>query len=104
MNKKGIELAVSTLILIVIGIFVLIGLTYAVTKGFGKLQDEVDDKIGVAEYSKIVGDCNLACTNGDKNSFCCQERELAGEKVMCSNALFDLDCELDCSAVSCLND
>ncbi len=100
-NKRGIELAVSTLILIIIGVFILIGLIYAVTMGFGKLKGESESVFDSVEASRVRSECNLACTSGDSLKYCCNDFEISDEKVRCDDERLEIDCSLSCAGVSC---
>ena len=94
-NKRGMELQISTLILIALGIILLIVIVYLLTDGFKKFKRGIDDVSG-AEIDNLKRICDLQCKSESEYSFCCQERELGDEIVTCQDERLDLDCEIDC--------
>ena len=100
-NKKGIELAISTLILIVLGVLILIGLVYAVTRGFDIFQSSTEPFVSTTEVSAVREACSLACVQEDKITFCCEKFKVQGSDIKCSDARLEIDCVLSCEDLSC---
>ena len=101
MHKKGIELAVSTLIVLVLGILILIGLAYVMTGGFKMFKGASQPFIDTTSASAVKQGCLLACTNQDKLTYCCKNYTLDGSKVSCEDKRLEVSCGLHCEGFSC---
>ncbi len=100
-NKKGLELAISTLILIILGIVILIGLLYAVTGGFKKFKSTTDPLLQSVEGSAVKKACEIACQGEDKITYCCKEQSISGTKLKCNDNRLEIECPLRCEGFSC---
>ena len=69
-NKRGLELALSTVIVIVIVILVLVGITYVLTDGFKKFRSATSPFLSTTEAVAIRQVCENACTIDDSRAFC----------------------------------
>lgn len=85
MNKKAFELAMSTLVIIILGILVLIGITYFLTGGFKTLKSSTEPFLDTTQASSIKAGCQLACDNGDKLTFCCEKYPIQKEEIRCTD-------------------
>lgn len=103
MNKKGIELAISTLILIIIGIAVLVGLSYALTGGFKSFKGSTDPLLSASQSSSVKEACKLACTAEDKITFCCKEFNVGSGfgNMTCTNKKLEISCGVNCEGFNC---
>ncbi len=101
MNSKGLEMAISTLIVIVIGLMLLIGLVLFVTGGFERFKKTTNPLIESSEGSAIKEACNLACATEDMLTYCCKDFEANDETLRCDDSRLGVSCELSCAAVSC---
>lgn len=100
-NSKGMEMAISTLILVIIGILVLIGIAYALMGGFKSLKDGTKPFTDTSASSSIKQACSLACDNSDKLTYCCNEYDIDEEKIKCSDSRLELNCALSCEDFNC---
>ena len=100
-NKKGLEMAVSTLIVLVIGILVLIGLAYVLTGGFKSFKNASQTFVDTTTASAIKQGCSLACTSQDKITYCCKKYTIDDEKVMCGDSRLEVACGLTCEGFVC---
>jgi len=91
-NKKGLELAISTLVMIIIGIVVLVAIILAVSGGFENLKSTTDPFLDTTQSSSVKQACTFACENADKLTFCCNEYEVDGEKIGCSDSRLEANC------------
>jgi hypothetical protein len=101
MNRKAIQLAISTLILIIIGILVLIGLAYALTNGFQTFQSSSQPFLDTTQASSIKAACSLACDQTDKLTFCCKEYDIDNSDIKCSDSRLEINCNLNCATINC---
>ena len=101
MNKKGFEIAISMFVLIVIGIFVLIGLILFVRKGFDDLDEGVKPFIESTEVIAVKESCQISCTVGSKFSFCCGNYTVENRDVRCYDPRLGVSCSLNCEDFTC---
>jgi hypothetical protein len=102
MNRKSLELAISTFVIIVLGILVLIGLIYFVTDGFKSFRSSTNPFISAAEESGVKAACENACSNELKMTFCCVNHTVNDEIIKCNDSRLDINCQkIDCNTFSC---
>ena len=77
MGKKGSEMTIGTIIMIVLGITVLVFLIFGFSTGWGNLWDKVSN-LGGGEVNvgTIRTACVLACQQKDVYGFNSQQREV----------------------------
>ncbi len=82
-NKKGQEMSVATLVLIVIGIVILVLLILGFSMGWQNLWNKINVLGGGSDVSTVVKACDLAATSGDKNAYCIEFKlvKIGDEKV-----------------------
>ncbi len=98
MNKKGFQLAISTLIVIILGLLILIALSLAFTTGFEGFMNRLRGFQG-SEIDNAVNECKTACTMKNEHDFCCKERIVEDEKVTCKDLVEQgkIECDIDCA-------
>ena len=101
MNSKAMEMAISTLIIIVLGILVLIGLVYMMTGGFKSFKETTDPFTDTAQSTAVRKACMTACDNTDRLTFCCNNYTLNNEQIKCSDARLEIDCSFSCADFQC---
>lgn len=101
MRKGGFEMAISTVILLVIGLAVLVGLIVLLTKGFGWWQEGTEALGTTAAYASVSETCQLACRIEDSQTFCCKTFTVEGLEITCSGKPLGLSCTFDCNSVVC---
>jgi hypothetical protein len=74
MNKKGQELTLGTIILIVLGVVVLVFLIYGFSTGWTNLWDKLG--ISKSNVDEVVRDCGSYCTLEKQHSFCTEKRTI----------------------------
>lgn len=105
-NKKGQEMSVATLVLIVIGIVVLVMLILGFTLGWQNLWNKINILGGASDVSTVIQACNLAATTDDQNAYCNEFKsvKIGNQKqyVNCQNVNVqpNLDKTLDCGGKS----
>jgi len=74
-NKKGQQMTLGTIVLIVLGIAVLVFLIFGFSTGWGNLWERVTAfGGGSANVDTIVQACALACTGQSSDAYCNQEK------------------------------
>ena len=101
-SKQGMELAVSTLVIITISILVMLGLVFMLTGGFSRFTSATKPFTDTTTLSAVRESCHLACTTEDYQTFCCHKYDIEKEKVLCSDTRLDVSCaSASCSQVAC---
>ncbi len=101
MDRKGFEMAISTIVLIIIGIAVLIGLIIFVTNGFGFLKEGTKPILKTSGIGVVKQACEIACRGEDSFTFCCEQFKVDDDIFYCGNSSLGLECSYDCSNVVC---
>lgn len=81
MNKRGQELSVNTLILIIIGVLVLVFLVVGFAIGWKKIFPFIAPENNVKE---VADKCNLACNTQDVYNYCTVQRDLRLDEPLAS--------------------
>jgi len=87
MNKKGAEMTIGTIIIIILALVVLVVLVYGFTTGWGNLWEKMTafggNKVNV---QSVIQSCNLACSTNAQYDFCTLERDVnymgASDKIL----------------------
>ena len=76
-DKKGQQMTLGTIIVIVLGILVLVFLIYGFSTGWGNLWDRITNLGGgESNLDTISQACALACTTNAKADYCTVSREI----------------------------
>jgi hypothetical protein len=90
-NKKGQDLSIGTLILIVLGIIVLVLLVLGFSIGWSNLWEKINIFGGTSSVGDVVTACNLAITAQDKFTQCQKTWDIKVEgtstKIYCKHSL-----------------
>jgi len=101
MNKKGLELAISTIVIVVISIAVLIGLILFLRGGFEAFSSGTKPILDTFQRTAIKEACELSCATENKLNYCCKEFDYEGEKLFCEDSRLGLYCSFNCEVVEC---
>jgi len=101
MNKKGFELTISTIVIMVIGIAVLIGLVFMLKGGFEDFEKGTTPFFETTEGLAIRESCELSCSADDKLRYCCKEFDYEEEQISCKDSRLEIGCYLDCEGFAC---
>ena len=83
-NKRGMQLAISTVILLVIGIILLIGVIAIVVMGWDDFKTAIGAALG-GELSQAKRNCVIACAAKNSETYCAKVT-IDGEDIDCTNA------------------
>jgi hypothetical protein len=108
-NKKGAEMAVGTIVIIVLAVLVLVFLIWGFSAGWSNLWSKITSYIGGgSNVADIKQACMLACDGGQANEYCLNVRsvKLDGGKVVkgsCKNfeGQNDVIPGLNCGSITC---
>ena len=76
MDKKGQELTLGTIVLIVLGIAVLVFLIFGFTTGWGQLWSKIGAFGSDSNVEDVKLDCKTDCLAGEESSFCLEKKTL----------------------------
>lgn len=105
MQKRGQNLTIGTIILIVLGIAVLVFLIFGFATGWTNLWSKITAfGGGVANVDTIKQACVLACNSGQINAYCTQKRTVNfgdDKKITGSCENLESDLTISCSEITC---
>ena len=92
-DKRGLQLAISTLVVLVLSMLVLIVLITGFTMGWSNFWERLSGFFGsdVDNVSKL---CQTQCDLQSEFSFCCVEKELGREVITCLDSRLNVDCSM----------
>lgn len=112
MNKKAVELNVTTIIVVILGILVLVVLALYFTGGMKTLWQKITPVAGAYEQTDLEqarSACTLYCSINDQTSFCTHEFTIrtknakgeytGSETKYCDDARINAVREQECKAV-----
>ena len=80
-QKKGQNMTLGTIILIVLGIAVLVFLIFGFSTGWNNLWDRFTNIGGTSNFDTIIQTCEVACSTSSSGAFCNEMRTVKfGEK------------------------
>jgi len=86
MRKKG-ELAISTVILLILGLFILVAAIFLVSTQKAKFSDVINVFYGGANVDSVVESCNGFVESEQVYSYCCEKK-----KVRTDDETFEMTC------------
>lgn len=101
MNSRGLDIAITTIILIIIGVAVLIGFVFFIKNGFGFFKSGTEPLLKTQSLEATRQACDLVCRSSNNFAFCCESMEMNDEEIFCNDVRLNVDCNLNCTAVSC---
>ena len=78
-NKKGFELAINTIVMIVLAVLVLIGVLLIWNQQTGIFSDFLKNLAGKTNVDSLVASCNSLVTQEAVYNYCCVERDVKYE-------------------------
>lgn len=96
-SKKAQNLSITTIILLVLGVFILIGLILATTMGWDEFKSTVSAALG-SDMAQAKRDCKIQCSTGNDFDFC-ESRTVGGTEY--ANCLVDELIPKDCTITTC---
>jgi hypothetical protein len=76
MNKRGFELALSTIVVIILAVMVLLFAVIFFTKGSESFLDAVKGYFSYSNVDSIIERCNIFADSNSVNGFCCEKIEV----------------------------
>lgn len=74
--KKGAEMTIGTLVVIVLAVLVLAFLAYGFSTGWSNLWNQISPKIAKVNVDALRQTCLLACTTQQSYEYCCNNRTI----------------------------
>lgn len=98
-SRKGMEFAITTLVVIVLAMLILAVLAMALTGTWKKLWNSIRGYS--SDSDNLVKICKTQCDLENKQAFCCDEKLFDKEKTNCTDSRLKGDCNINCFEVSC---
>lgn len=77
MNKKGAEMTIGTIIIIILALVVLVVIIYGFSTGWGNLWEKlINLGGGKVNVQTVVQSCQLACTTSSNYDWCTKTRSV----------------------------
>jgi len=90
-NKRGAEMTIGTIIIIILALVVLVFLIVGFSMGWKNLWSSITGYGGGEEnVDQVAQTCKIACTANQKYNFCTKENKIIGYKGDSGN---DFTCE-----------
>src|SRR3989344_5717493 len=81
MNKKGAEMTIGTIVMIILALVVLVVLIFGFTSGWGNLWNNiVGFGGGQGNVQTVVQACQVACSTSGPYDYCTRERSVVFTK------------------------
>ena len=112
MDKRGFELAIGTVVLMILGVTVLIFLTGFFILGSEDFMSKIRGYFSYSNIDSVQQSCEILINSGQKSGFCCDSKnvryykngEKAEEELTCSE-LVDLGIismpKMECGEIKC---
>ena len=113
MNKRGLELAINTIVIFILAIVLLIALIFFFTSSSTGFIDKIQSFVSYSNVDEVVDACGLLINFEHSYKFCCEKKNVKyyedGKKVkgefscseMADKEEFDIVKRWDCSEVKC---
>jgi hypothetical protein len=101
MDRKGLELTVSTTIIMIISVVVLVALFIVFKDNFSAFKSETEGILDTTEGLTVQEACKIACLAESRFVYCCNKPEFKGEEIACDDSRLELECELSCEGFDC---
>lgn len=113
MDKKGFELAINTIVLLVLGMMVLLFMILFFTGTAGSFITKIKGYFTYSNVDDVVTGCNILVDSNQRYSYCCEKKDLKYVEEGVNNegrfSCFELNNKsfgkdvkkLNCEGVSC---
>ena len=93
-NKRGaMELAISTIVILVIALFFLAGMIYFVTVNWDKFSNSIKGFLG-SDTQNAIDICETQCDLSRDFDFCCVTKKVDKVEKTCED--LNVSCNVDC--------
>lgn len=90
-NKKGLEMAFSTIVAFILALILLVLLILFLTNNFSNFKDKISLYIGSSNTDEIVKVCNLNVQQEQKYEYCCVNKTIkTSDKKKFESTCFNL--------------
>jgi hypothetical protein len=113
-NKKGFQMAISTIVMLVLAMMILLFLILFFTGGAGDFMGKIRSYFGYSNVDNVIEGCNILGDTSQTYDFCCGKKDvkyyIEGEKSEGKFSCYELVDQsfiggninsLDCLGVSC---
>ena len=97
-GKRGMQLAISTIVVLVLAVLILIVLVLAFTGVFGRFWEWVQG-YSASDVDRVSQICQGQCDLGNVFSYCCETKAFGKERVDCLDGRLNVECDINCVGV-----
>lgn len=108
MNKKGVEMTIGTIVVIILALVVLVVLIYGFSTGWGNLWENIlGYGGGKVNVQTVIESCKVACQTSGQFDYCNKSRSVTfaqnakPEQVSCKQVADRVPQDLSCSSLTC---
>ena len=73
-DKRGLEMAINTIILMVLGIMILIALILIFNRSAGSFSDKINTFFSSSNVDNVIETCNNLVSQESSYDFCCTKK------------------------------
>ncbi len=101
-DKRGFELAISTLVIITLSILVLIALIVGFSMGWREFWSTIKG-YEESDMQTAINQCENDCNLNMRYDYCCEVYKINNENITCLDLVNQeqVDCEINCDNVDC---
>jgi len=114
-GKRGFQLTINTLVIMVLAMVLLIFLIMFFMKSSGGFVETIKGYFSYSNVDSVVNGCNILVDSGQEHAFCCEKKQvkyyLDGKKMdgefSCGELIREgfvenrIDSGIDCGGVGC---
>jgi len=75
-DKRGLEMAVSTIIIFVLAVVLLIALVFMFTRSTGSFNDKINTFLGLSNVDNVINNCNNLASQESSYEYCCVKKTI----------------------------
>ncbi len=75
-NKKGVQLTLETVLLLILAVMAVVMLSLYFTGSFKGLFEKIETFYSKTNVDEVIKSCNLLADSGSDYSFCCDEKKV----------------------------
>lgn len=111
-DKRGFELGISTLVVLILAIILLIILVAILTMGTGNFYSTIKGYFSYSNVDKVLSTCNIYATSNQKYNYCCEKNNIKyynnGSKISSNFTCLEVAdlklgdvTEINCAEINC---
>jgi len=74
MDKKGLELAINTIVILILAVLILAALILFFTGSFTTFYEKIKGYSSYSNVDNVVNGCNILVDTNGQHSYCCEKK------------------------------